>query len=125
MITTTASPPAQTVDDLNGHYAFRGAEEVAGFLKTYPFLVPLLLEARPVIARHFGAETPVRLRVVYDRETGDEKDTQLVVSIVTDLQPEAADATEDRFRREWWLTNLRRAQDRLIIGPTYAARTTA
>jgi hypothetical protein len=123
--TATASSAARTIDGLPAGYAAQRPEEVADFLASYPFLVPLLREARPVIARHFGVETPVGLRVLHDRETGDDEDTQLVVSIATNLPPEEVDALEDAFWRDWWLPNLRGAQGRLVIGPTYRKRTIA
>jgi len=119
MFTTTALPP-QTIDDLRAGYAFRRPDEIADFLETHPFLVPLLLEARPVIARHFGAETPVVLEVSYDPEDNDL--TQLVGFIETDLEPEAALARESRFWDDWWLANVNRGQWRLAFGPWYRTR---
>lgn len=118
MATTTTTRQSQTLDDLSTGYDVRRPEEVADFLEAYPFLVPLLLEARPVIARHFGAETPVVLRVSYDPE--DDDLTQLVATILTNRPWEETRHPEERFGRDWWFSNLRRADGRLSIWPGYS-----
>lgn len=115
--TTTTALPARTIASLAAGYALRRPEEIAGFLETYPFLVALLLEARPVIARHFGAETPVVLEVSYDPE--DDDLTELVAWVQTKRPWAEARAQEKRFGDEWWLTNVHRADCRLAIFPAF------
>jgi hypothetical protein len=93
-------------------YILRRRAEVIGFLKAYPFLVPLLLEAYGKIAQHFGP-SPVFLEVVTDPEAID--DRQLVAFIRTDLDPIEALASLDRFDKSWWLEASHRSQGKLCI----------
>lgn len=118
MATTTPTLPAAPLDDLSAGYAVRRPDEAAGFLERYPFLIPLLLEARPVIAHHFGTRTPVVLDVSYDPE--DDDLTRLVATIVTNRPWEETRHLEERFRRDWWFANLHRADGRLSIWPGYS-----
>lgn len=121
MTAATAIPP-ETADLLSTEYAIRRPDEVAGFLETYPFLVPLMREARPVIARHFGAATPVVLEVSYDPE--DDDLTELIAVVQTERPWEETRAQEERFGEDWWLTNIHRADCRLAIFPAFSTRPT-
>ena len=112
MASTAPTIIPQPIDDLRALYAFREPEAVVRFLRAYPHVVPLLIEARPHIVRHFGDETPVVLEVVPDRETGNEDDDELFALIQTDLPPEEARPRFARFD-DWWLANLKRAECRL------------
>ena len=114
MTATTVVLP-EAIDKLSALFSFREPEEVVRFLRTYPFLIPLLEEAWTVIARCFGSETEVLLEVVYDHATGDEADTELIAMIQTELPAVEAMPILDRFTDEWWLPNLRRAQCRLAF----------
>ncbi len=123
---TVTTPPVspQAIADLRDLYAFRDAEfevqDVPRFLNLHPHLVPLLLEARPIIARHFGPDIPVRLEVVLDPESeAEDGDAQLFAMIETQLSPEEARPRLDRFDQEWWLSNLRRADCRLEFSIRY------
>lgn len=116
---STTSLPAPTTDDVATLYLFREPDEVRRFLTTYPFLVPLLVEARQIIAQHFPPGTPVALDLLYDRETGSEDDTELFALVQTNLAPEETRPRFDRFRDEWWLGNFRRAKDRLEFSVWY------
>lgn len=115
---TTTTPSAPTIDDVQARYSFREPEAVVDFLAACPHVVPLLIEARPVIDRHFGAETPVVLEVVPDRESGDEEDNEVFALIQTGLPHGEAMPRLDRFD-EWWLTNVGRALNRLEFGLWY------
>jgi hypothetical protein len=93
-------------------YILRRRAEIIGFIKTYPFLVPLLLEAYDKIVQHFGP-SPVFLEVVTDPEAMD--DRQLVAFIRTDLDPIEALASLDRFDKSWWLEVSHRSRGKLCI----------
>jgi hypothetical protein len=93
-------------------YTFRRRTEVIGFIKAYPFLIPLLLEAYDKIVQHFGP-SPVFLEVVTDPEAI--CDRQLVAFIRTDLAPIEALASLDRFDKSWWLEASHRSQGKLCI----------
>lgn len=69
--------------------------------------MPLLIEARPVIARYFGG-TRVHLQVIYDPE-GDQDEAELFAFIETSLGFEAAGPLLDRYRDDWWIGASRRA----------------
>jgi len=83
-------------------YRFQHPSEVATFLQKHPNLVPLLEEARPIIARLFGPETPVSVDVVYDPE-GDEDDCRLFAFIEIARPVAEAMPLLDRFRDVWWI----------------------
>ena len=102
MATSAAPLSPKTIDDPRDPYDVRPAEfevqDVVRFLKLHPQVVPLLIEARPVLARHFGPDTPVRLEVVIDPESeAEDGDAQLFAMIQTRLTPEKAMPSLDRF----------------------------
>lgn len=108
---TTALP--QSVEELTALYTFRDRETVVGFVTTHPHLVPLLVEARPEIARYFGPETPVVLEVIPDREA--EGYSDLFALIQTALPGTEAAARLDQLDEAWWLDALERADCNLTI----------
>jgi len=55
-------------------YTYRRPMEVKGFIKAYPFLVPLLVEAHDKIGEYFGPQSEVVLEVVTDPEADDERE---------------------------------------------------
>ena len=112
MASTAAMTVPRPIDDLRSLYSFREPETVVRFLSAYPHVIPLLIEARPHIVRHFGEDTPVVLEVVPDRESENEDDDELFALIQTELPPEEARPRLTRFD-DWWLANVRRAKYRL------------
>jgi len=94
-------------------YRFRRRDEVISFLKAYPFLVSLLVEAYPRIAQCFGPHPLVFLEVVTDPEAAD--DRQLVAFTRTDLVPIKALASLDRFDKSWWLEASHRSRGKLCV----------
>src|SRR5215472_16363143 len=68
-------PVSPEVLDLNIEklYIFRDPPEVTSFLEEYPFLIPLLQEARMHIRRYFP-DSDVILEVVTDPEIMDQRD---------------------------------------------------
>ena len=116
--TTSASPetPVATVDrvearpagidedaldDVRTCYALRSPEEVTPYLRTYPHLVPLLLEAAEVIRRYFGPDVPLVLESFTDPEE-DKPRPELFAQAQTSLGPEAALDRLDRLGEDWW-----------------------
>lgn len=119
-LTILAEP--RILADLTGRHAVKEPEHVASFLEAYPFLVPLLIEARPILARYFP-DTPVVLELVDEPDAEDEEDgaelTDLFATVQSRLPPEEAMRRLDRLDQDWWYANLRRGDGRLHIGPTY------
>lgn len=97
---------------LERFYSFRERSDVLGFLERCPFLVPLLLEIHGKIGAYFPYSQVV-LEVVTDPEAVG--DSQLVVFIATDFDPDKADERFERFDEDWWLDALDRAQGMLCI----------
>ncbi len=93
-------------------YTLRGREEVLRFIESHPFLLPLLLEAYNEIGNHFP-RSQVFLEVATDPEAIVED--QLVLFVATDLPPDEAVDTLERFDRDWWLNALDQAQGKLCI----------
>ena len=98
-------------------YTFRRPDEVKEFLQTYPFLIPLLVEACGKIETYFPPDPSVVLEVVTDPEALD--DRQLVAFIQTDRHPEDALARLDRLDTEWWLDASRKSENKLCIHIEY------
>ena len=94
-------------------YTLRRPAEVLGFLNAHPDILPLLLEAYPHVAQHFGPSPVVFLEVVKDPETNDEG--QLAAFIRTGLEPAEALARLDSLDKSWWLEASRRSQAPLCI----------
>ena len=105
--------PRQEIERLQEIYSFRQKEDVAEFLESHPYLVPLLFEAYPQIEKHFGSHARVFLEVVTDPEAT--ADRELYALIGTRLPPEAALEKLERFDKEWWSAAMDRAQCKLCI----------
>ena len=109
---STVRVPQTQIRLLDRLYTFRERTEVLWFLERYPFLPPLLLEAYDEIENHFPY-SELFLEVVTDPEETD--DSQLVISIGTNLNPDEADDRLDEFDDSWWLDALDQAQGKLCI----------
>ncbi len=109
-ITYEVGQMAQIIDLL---YTFRNRPEVEQFLQEHEFLLPLLVDAYPVIEKHFGPNPEVVLEVVAEPESVD--DLELVAFIRTNLSPDQALDKLHRFDDEWFLGVLDRTQGILCI----------
>ena len=98
-------------------YILRRRNEVTGFLKAHPFLVPLILEAYGKIAEYFGPSAEVVLEVTTDPEAED--DQELFVLMQAQRSPHEALACLDRLDQEWWLDALPKAQCKMTIDVEY------
>ena len=98
------------IESLEKLYTFREKTEVLDFLEKHPFLIPLLLEAHPHIRQHFP-ESPLFLEYVPDPEIDD---PQLVVYVVTNLDPEEALDRMDLFY-DWWVKVPNRGQSKMYV----------
>jgi hypothetical protein len=101
------------IQAIEQHYVFKDRDEVIGFIKNRPFLIPILTEAYSKIGSYFPESPQVFLEVVTDPEVPD--DTQLVASVKTNLSPDEALERLDSFDREWWLQSMDRAKGELCI----------
>jgi len=124
MATSTAPASPSALAELRDRYAVQESEheilDVDRFLKLYPHIVQLLIEARPLLARHFGPETPIRLEVVVDPESdAEDGDAQLFAFVETPLEPEEARPKLWQFKDQWWLERFRRSDGRLAFGLSY------
>ena len=100
--TRSATARARDVDldTLERLYVIADRNTVRSFLVQRPFLVPLLFEAYSEIAGLFGVSS-LQLVVVTDPE--DAHDRHMILSIVTDLEPEAAVTRLQALDVAWWL----------------------
>ncbi len=87
------------IESLERSYTFREKPEVVQFIEKHPFLVPVLLAA-PDQIRHYFPNEQLFLEVDSDPEIGNY--VQLVLSILTTLDPYVAMDREDRLDAEWW-----------------------
>lgn len=89
-----------------------GDGEVDRFLREFPFLVDLLLEAAEPLHHYFGDAT-LMLELVDAPDVV--SDQQLAIVIRASLSPEQLLERLRQFDAEWWLDRLPRAADRLFI----------
>ena len=92
----------QVLEQVAARDTVRRPEEVAAYLRTFPQLVPLLIEAAEVVPRYFEPDAPLVLEVVTDPEA-DDPVPQLFALIETRLDPEVAADRLDRLDEDWWL----------------------
>ncbi len=92
-------------------YRWEPDQDVFEYLKRYPFLMPLLLEASPHLGRCFG-DVPTILKVYHDPEDGSQ---ELMVDIQTRLSPDALVEAVNAFDTAWWLDALDRADGKLMF----------
>jgi hypothetical protein len=87
------------IESLEKSYIFRDKTEVIEFIKKYPFLLPVVLEAPAEISPYFP-EQKLLLQVINDPEIPNY--IHLVLSIIlTDLDPDQAMEREDELRKNW------------------------
>lgn len=108
----TQTRTADEAFSIEGLYSLKGKAAVIQFLDEYPFLIPLLLEARKNIHAHFP-NSEVSLEVIVDPEAED--DDQLLASVSTSLGAEDVYRRLKEFDRAWWLDALGRSQGLLCI----------
>ncbi|CBN57061.1 MULTISPECIES: hypothetical protein [Kamptonema] len=87
------------IESLEKSYIFRDKTEVIEFIKKYPFLLPVVLEA-PAEIRSYFPEQKLLLQVINDPEIPNY--IHLLLSIIlTDLDPDEAMEREDELRKNW------------------------
>ena len=87
------------IESLEKSYIFRDKTEVIEFIKKYPFLLPVVLEA-PAQIRPYFPEQKLLLQVINDPEIPNY--IHLLLSIIlTDLDPDEAMEREDKLRKNW------------------------
>ena len=106
------------IDRLAALYEFRNPTAIADFVRDYPAVIGLLLEAADVVPRYFGPGTRLALDLERDRDAPDH--VQLFALIQTDQDVAVALASLDRFNAEWWLDALQPVASKLVFGLDYA-----
>jgi transcriptional regulator with XRE-family HTH domain len=94
-----------------------GKEDVYRLLRSEPDLLPLVNEAAEQLSRYFP-DAGLRLSHMFEPE-GDEEELILAAlahdEVNLERKVDEAMATLDRFDREWWFANGRRANGLLIV----------
>jgi hypothetical protein len=107
-------------DGLNGdagHLEIRKPQVVKEFLEENAFLIPLIEESRAKVAEYFGAETPLALEVRFHPDDGL---SELFLYIKSALPVSEAMEILDRLAWDWWLDEMPRARNRMMISLGYA-----
>lgn len=86
------------------------------FIGNYPFLTQILFAAIVTIPVYFPKS---KLRTDFFPSI-DEKDEELVVFIVTDMDVDEAHLALQKFDNEWWLGVMPDAQNKLLISVDFA-----
>lgn len=97
-------------------YDFEDPVPVGEFLKTHPFLVPILLEAIAKLRDLFGRGR-FALRLVYEGDSPSEPELFAVAKTV--LAPEQALKALDTFDEQWWLEASEPAAGKLNFSVEY------
>lgn len=87
------------------------------YLRRYPFLINLLLEAFPKLEAYFGLGTAITLRLVEEPDASSE--VELFAMVQTTLHPEDALRRLESFDQEWWLDASPRANCKLNFSVEY------
>ena len=92
---------SQATLDLGERYVYRDQARVLAYLATHPYLVDILREADPEIAKRFGEATTVTLAVEDDV---DQIGVETLWGFIRTPLP-AHDARDllRHFDREWWI----------------------
>ena len=99
---------------LEQRYTLRERDEVLQLLEKYPYLSLLLLEIHRQIVPYFPI-AQIFLKALTDPEETDEfessnENENLVISIVTHMQPREALDRLKQFYKDWWLKTPNRAE---------------
>ncbi len=97
---------------LQSLYSIKEFQVVDFFLNHYPFLVQILIEAYDAL-RKFFPEDKLRLEYRIDPEVSD--DEKLLLYVETRAPVEETLEQLDEFEEEWWIDNLSRADNKLLI----------
>jgi hypothetical protein len=103
---------------LEQFYTLRQKSEILQFLEKYPFLIPPLLEAPDKIHQHFP-NAKLFLQVVDDPEIIDY--VHLVLSILTNIDPDDAALKLNQVDKEWELNLSHEVQKRFFTAVEYTA----
>ncbi len=88
-------------------YTLDSQGQAAAFLDAHPTLTPLLLEAYPLLIRHFP-QGELSLEVECDPE--DPSWRNLAAIINPGCEPTEALQRYEAFKQEWWCANMNRDQ---------------
>ncbi len=100
----------EKLSQLKSIYRLRDEADTPGFLRTYPVLIDLLLEAPIHLERCFGPNPQVVLEVVTDPESDDSE--ELFANIRTSLPVEEALERLNQLDDMWFLAQLGRTGGR-------------
>lgn len=95
---------SEKLAQIKGLYSLRDAAFVMGFLRIYPALIDLLLEAPTYLERTFGPNPQVVLEIVVDPESEDSE--ELFANIRTSLPVEEALERLNQLDDVWFLAQL-------------------
>ncbi|MGH9844555.1 MAG: hypothetical protein ACREEM_38020 [Blastocatellia bacterium] len=104
--------PAVSLNGASPRLEMRKPEVVKSFLEENDFLIPLIGEASEKLAEYFGAETPQILEVIFHPDDGS---TELFLFIQVEPAISNARARLDRFDEDWWLGEMYRSQNKIVI----------
>ena len=114
---TGAANGVATTLSLDARITVVGEEDVRRLLRAEPDLLPLVNEAAEQLSRYFP-DAGLRLSHMFEPE-GDEEELILaaLADYEVDLERKVDEAMValDRFDREWWFANGRRANSLLIV----------
>lgn len=98
------------IDLLDNLYTFQDYIEVSTFLKSNPFLIPILFEALGEIDNYFVDHLGLSLEVITDFETNEDK-LYLKINSLMPNSYELLDALDDN----WWLDILPKTRFKMNI----------
>ena len=81
---------------------------IRAFMRQYPIIPCLLLDAEPHLRRYFGPQVRVNLRLLYDPDASN-GEPMLYAHIETELPAGEKVRQLDRLEDEWWIDASREA----------------
>jgi hypothetical protein len=101
-----------SIREVENLFTLRDRSSVLDFLSVYPTLANVLVETFFKIKEYFPTAT---LWLEVSTDPDELHNTQLLVSVATDLSTEEADTHLQQFDKDWWLDEMVHAQGKLCI----------
>jgi hypothetical protein len=102
--------------NLHQQYELRDELSIKAYLRKYPFLIRLLLEAKTQVTHIFGEETKPALQISIDPN---DWSAQLFIVIPTQLNVDEISVLFDQLDKEWWIEASEKADYRMNFIPEF------
>lgn len=97
---------------VKGRLRLNDQDGICRFVNEHPFLLDTLLEAVARVQNYID-DSRITIEVFTDPEVSSSQ--ELLVSILSRLEPDEADTALTQFEEDWWLDNLPKTKNKMCI----------